>query len=560
MKQLNKVFLIAIIGAFVLTMAIIFMPNSINNYVDHPELLDTGFSYYMWKFPPSMVSNIARITAWTFFALHLLTNVYLFRKLRNEPLNEHGYRPTNITLLIVNGLFIILHYIHTWIWYDALAQDTPVWSSQGSVIVMLVMILIMENNRRGLFFGKKIKFPKESTSFFMKHHGMYIAFATIFTFWYHPLEFTYGHLFGFFYMFMLFIQMSMARTKIHNNFIWKLVLEVTVLFHGTFVALDTNNAPWAMFLFGFAAMFFITQIYGLKLSKKVIILSQIGFLLSIILVYSGLFTDYTIVDANEVIRIPFIEYGLAFAFVYVVYLPIYLNKFLNVSKVIKRILLVLLWTVLLLSAGLIIFANSPYQVDLEVYDYMVEYDIEVSNESGAIVYEPSGYDTNIVLIPGGKVVPLAYQYIANELAGNGYKVTIVKPLLNLAILNPNQASNYLEDDKVNVVIGHSLGGVVASMVTANNDVDYLIMMGSYNIREITTAETLVIRAEYDIQLDMDTYNENIATISNLTEYYIEGGNHAYFGFYGEQRGDGVATISTIDQQNEVVAVILDFLE
>ena len=165
-----------------------------------------------------------------------------------------------------------------------------------------------------------------------------------------------------------------------------------------------------------------------------------------------------------------------------------------------------------------------------------------------------------MFIPGGKVVPGSYQYLANELAGSGYKVTIVKPLLNLAILQPNQASKFLEEDKTNVVVGHSLGGVVASMITAKNDVDYLIMMGAYNINPITDAQTLVITAEYDIQLDLDAYEENVATIDHLTEYEIMGGNHAYFGFYGEQRGDGTATITTIEQQDEIVTVILDFLE
>ena len=31
------------------------------------------------------------------------------------------------------------------------------------------------------------------------------------------------------------------------------------------------------------------------------------------------------------------------------------------------------------------------------------------------------------------------------------------------------------------------------------------------------------------------------------EYIIDGGNHAYFGAYGEQRGDGEAAISNREQ-------------
>jgi len=357
--------------------------------------------------------------------------------------------------------------------------------------------------------------------------------------------------------------MSIARTKVHNNVYWKVALEVLVMFHGTFVAISTNNAPWAMFLFGFAAIFFITQIYGINLSKKQILISQLSFLVITIIVY--LLPGRSFSDINEVVRIPFIEYLLVFVFVYVIYLPIYLNKYLKVSKWIKRILAGILITLLILMGAMIIFSQNPYQAEPEMYDYRVVDEAVISQvveDGSSITYIPVGsYTTNIVFIPGGKVVPEAYTYLATELANEGYKVTVIKPLLNLAILSPNQAAKYLEADKVNVVIGHSLGGVVASMVTEKNDeVDMLIMMGSYNIKPITSAKTLTIRAEHDINLDTDAYNEAMTTVTYLTEEYIEDGNHAYFGYYGEQRGDGTATISNKEQQDLVVSLILDYIE
>ena len=41
------------------------------------------------------------------------------------------------------------------------------------------------------------------------------------------------------------------------------------------------------------------------------------------------------------------------------------------------------------------------------------------------------------------------------------------------------------------------------------------------------------------------------------EYAIEGGNHAQFGNYGEQKGDGAALISAEEQQQQAVQFILD---
>jgi hypothetical protein len=40
---------------------------------------------------------------------------------------------------------------------------------------------------------------------------------------------------------------------------------------------------------------------------------------------------------------------------------------------------------------------------------------------------------------------------------------------------------------------------------------------------------------------------------------IEGGNHAQMGWYGPQPGDGMATISREDQQQQVVAATAELL-
>mgnify|MGYP000271259922 CR=1 FL=1 len=334
MPSVKRVFWISIVSAIVLTLAIYLIPTSIDDFYANPALNDTGGSYYYWRFLPEHKDIVARITAWSFFALHFVTVAYFIVKLRHNP-KEKGteYSKYNIYLLLVNLFYIVLHFVHTTIWYDALAADTPVWSSQGSVIVMLILILILENNRRGLFFGKKMPFPKESVRFVTKHHGMYITLATIFTFWFHPMEFTWSHTIGFLYMYLLFIQSSLTRTKIHNNLYWKFTLEILVLVHGTVVAFTTQNAPWAMFLFGFAAIFFITQIYGLGLKKWVIHASQAVFVLIALVTYSGLIGDRTFVDINEIFRIPVIDYVLIFVFVYAIYLPYVIkNKWMTPAQ------------------------------------------------------------------------------------------------------------------------------------------------------------------------------------------------------------------------------------
>ncbi|MBR0081818.1 MAG: hypothetical protein IJP98_03650 [Clostridia bacterium] len=44
--------------------------------------------------------------------------------------------------------------------------------------------------------------------------------------------------------------------------------------------------------------------------------------------------------------------------------------------------------------------------------------------------------------------------------------------------------------------------------------------------------------------------------ANATEHVIDGGNHAQFGSYGLQAGDGIARISPQQQIDETVSVIV----
>lgn len=47
---------------------------------------------------------------------------------------------------------------------------------------------------------------------------------------------------------------------------------------------------------------------------------------------------------------------------------------------------------------------------------------------------------------------------------------------------------------------------------------------------------------------------------NYKEYVIQGGNHAQFGDYGEQKGDGTAAISAQEQQRRAVNKCLSLVQ
>ena len=308
-KSEKKLFGISIAVCALLSIAIYFFGMTLTG-TEH--LPDTGAAWYYWKLPQATAAG--RISAWSLFILHLGTVWFLLYRLRKaQEADSADVRKHNVLLLAVNLLFVLLHFVQTALWYDGLAQDVPVWSSQFSVIGMLVLILLMENGRRGLFFGKKISFVTKSAAPVFRYHGIYIAWALIYTFWFHPMENTWGHLIGFFYMFLLFVQLSMAYTKLHQTPLWTFTLEIIVMFHGTMVAILQNNGIWPMFFFGFGLIFAVTQLYGLNLSKKAIVSWTSIYVIGVVLVYSGLlFGVRSFGRIHEITWIPVIEYGLVF--------------------------------------------------------------------------------------------------------------------------------------------------------------------------------------------------------------------------------------------------------
>ncbi|HEU5090130.1 MAG TPA: hypothetical protein VFT99_21895, partial [Roseiflexaceae bacterium] len=270
-----------------------------------PHLPDAGASWYYWKLPEPTFWT--RASAWGLYLAHQLASwaliYYAQTRVRRY---TSGLHRVNVVALAMNAVFIVLHLVQTHIWYDGLAQDTSIFSSQGSVIVLLVWVLLMENKRRGLFFGRKVPIKDEIIQAARKYHGYLFSWAAVYTFWFHPMENTSGHLIGFFYMFLLLLQGSLFFTRAHVNRWWTLVLEVMVLVHGTLVAFMQAGASgfWPMFFFGFAGIFVITQMHGLGLSKRVRWLFGLAYALGIVLVYNVRGWD----KLNEIVRIPLIDY------------------------------------------------------------------------------------------------------------------------------------------------------------------------------------------------------------------------------------------------------------
>ena len=75
--------------------------------------------------------------------------------------------------------------------------------------------------------------------------------------------------------------------------------------------------------------------------------------------------------------------------------------------------------------------------------------------------------------------------------------------------------------------------------------DGLILLGAYPIND-ADIPTIAIYGSEDMGLD------EAKLAAAQVKYEILGGNHAYFGNYGEQKGDGTASITRDSQQEQAV--------
>ncbi len=214
--------------------------------------------------------------------------------------------------------------------------------------------------------------------------------------------------------------------------------------------------------------------------------------------------------------------------------------------------------------GLSIYASFSYEASEDMYDTIAlldTSDITTDETIGAITYTVDSPLKQIIIVPGGLVDPASYRYLAISLASNQYNVTIIKPMFNLAIIAPNQPARYINPALDNIIIGHSLGGVVGAMVAAKEEkISAVVLLASYATTNISQKDVLSITAENDLVLDHENYQKNLDFLGeDATFFIVEGGTHAQFGWYGKQSGDGEPSITTKAQQDLIVTAIVSFI-
>lgn len=216
------------------------------------------------------------------------------------------------------------------------------------------------------------------------------------------------------------------------------------------------------------------------------------------------------------------------------------------------------------------FLGYVYKADTEaIYSYNNEFIDNVKEKelaNGVVAYVPQDeIKAGLVFYPGARVEYTSYEPLLNACAEEGIVCIVVKMPQNLAILGINKGvdvTKYFPNVTNWYIGGHSLGGSMAASCASNHSEIFkgVVLLGAYSTNDITDLEVLSIYGSEDGVMNKNKYNKNKDNLpDNFTEYVIKGGNHAYFGMYGKQNGDGNATISNKAQINETAQIIVNFI-
>lgn len=247
----------------------------------------------------------------------------------------------------------------------------------------------------------------------------------------------------------------------------------------------------------------------------------------------------------------------------------------SLQRTISIALAVITGLIVIGGVGFFVWANTTNDVEAPALAALEAQDDGLSvtiTEEGWIYFTPDAPTTRgFIFYPGGRVDPAAYSAHVRQIAAQTGSLGVIIPMpLNLAILNGNAAYVVMEQHpeiEEWFLGGHSLGGAIASRYAYDypEEVAGLVLWAAYPAESWSLAESnvpvLSIHASLDGLATPEKIDATRALLPESTVFVaIEGGNHAGFGWYGVQRGDGLATLDHAEQQAQVAAATAAFIE
>lgn len=226
----------------------------------------------------------------------------------------------------------------------------------------------------------------------------------------------------------------------------------------------------------------------------------------------------------------------------------------------RRILALML--LVLLAGGLVYCAAAYYRADDTAQAALVpDGSVTVAQTGYGYYFDGPGNAAALIFYPGAMVEETAYAPLLRQLAERGVDVCLLKVPLHMAVLSMDRAESVLgEHDYARWYVGgHSLGGAVAAICAAKHPEDFagVVLLAAYPTKQLDESLTeLSLYGSEDGVLNRARLEEGRQYApAESSELVIVGGNHAQFGSYGLQRGDGEAAISPEEQWTQAADFI-----
>ena len=234
----------------------------------------------------------------------------------------------------------------------------------------------------------------------------------------------------------------------------------------------------------------------------------------------------------------------------------------------KRRLLTLVLLLALFGAGCGVYFGIYYHASPEARALLAGSEkVQISAIDGGWFLDGPGTEDALIFYPGAKVEAVAYLPLLTALARDGVDCFLVKMPLNMAFFKMNAASGiqaaYAYDRWY--LGGHSLGGACAALYAAKraDRLTGLVLLAAYATRPLPEhLEVLELHGSEDGVLNRSRLEKGKQYLpASSVSAELPGGNHAQFGDYGPQKGDGAATVSPEEQvawtAAHIEALILD---
>lgn len=265
------------------------------------------------------------------------------------------------------------------------------------------------------------------------------------------------------------------------------------------------------------------------------------------------------------------------------------------GRVLHRTLIQLAAVLAVCVIGFFMYVGDYYSADETALAVIASHEVSPDSGSGnepndgtfavahldesTIAFVPENPQAGIVFYPGGKVEHTAYAPLMVSFAERGILCLLVEVPFKLAVFDidaaddaramliERAASGGLGAEGAEAVdaagaagaaeqlaalpwylAGHSHGGSMAAYHIAENADAYagIVLLASYSTKDLSAlgSNVVSIYGSNDQVLNAEKYAEYRSNLGDAAvEMVIEGGNHAQFGSYGAQDGDGTATIS-----------------